>query len=125
MSRTTEHSTIKIAARLQKSLNSLTVSGPDSAFQKVQFSPFRPVVVSHLQFADDTLILREKSWANIRALRAVFLLFEAMSGLKVNFSKSQLVGVNVPSSWLAEAVLVLNCNVDSPFGAFFLLSILY
>jgi exonuclease III len=75
-----------------------------------------PVVVSHLQFADDTLILGEKSWANIRAMRAVLLLFEALSGLKVNFSKSQLVGVNVSSSWLAEAALVLNCNVGSlPF----------
>nr|ABN08584.1 RNA-directed DNA polymerase (Reverse transcriptase) [Medicago truncatula] len=85
-----------------------------------------PVVVSHLQFEDDTLILREKSWANVRAMRAILLLFEALSGLKVNFSKSQLVGVNVPSSWLAEAVVVLNCNVGSlPFGAFFLLSILY
>ena len=72
--------------------------------------------MSHLQFADDTLILGEKSWANIRAMRAVLLLFEALSGLKVNFSKSQLVGVNVHNSWLAEAALVLNCKVGSlPF----------
>jgi hypothetical protein len=27
-----------------------------------------PIAVSHLQFADDTLILGEKSWANIRAM---------------------------------------------------------
>jgi len=54
-----------------------------------------PVVVSHLQFADDTLILCEKSWANIRAMCAILLLFEELSGLKVNFSKSLLVGVNV------------------------------
>jgi len=75
-----------------------------------------PEVVSHLQFVDDTLILGEKSWANIRAMRVVLLLFEALSGLKVNFCKSQLVGVNVFSSWLAEAALVLNCNVGSlPF----------
>jgi hypothetical protein len=74
------------------------------------------VVVSHLQFADDTLILGEKSWANIRVMRAVLFLFEALSGLKVNFSKSQLVGVNVPASWLSEAAMVLNCKVGSiPF----------
>ena len=46
------------------------------------------VVVSHLQFADDTLLLGEKSWANVRALRAVLSLFAVMSGLKVNFHKS-------------------------------------
>jgi len=45
-------------------------------------------VVSHLQFADDTLIIAEKSWANVRAMRAVLILFEAISGLKVNFNKS-------------------------------------
>ncbi|MCI79928.1 RNA-directed DNA polymerase (Reverse transcriptase), partial [Trifolium medium] len=41
-----------------------------------------PVVVSHLQFADDTLLVGVKSWANVRALRAVLMLFEAVSGLK-------------------------------------------
>jgi hypothetical protein len=50
------------------------------------------VEVSHLQFADDTLLLGAKSWANVRALRAVLVLFESMSGLKVNFNKSMLVG---------------------------------
>ncbi|GAU48560.1 hypothetical protein TSUD_182080 [Trifolium subterraneum] len=61
-------------------------------------------VVSHLQFADDTLLLGIRSWANVRALRAVLVLFEAVSGLKVNFNKSMLVGVNIADSWLAEAV---------------------
>ena len=36
------------------------------------------VVVSHLQFADDTLLVGTKSWANVRALRAVLTLFAAM-----------------------------------------------
>ncbi|PNX74486.1 cysteine-rich receptor-like protein kinase [Trifolium pratense] len=56
------------------------------------------MTVSHLQFADDTLLLGVKSWANVRALRAVLVLFETMSGLKVNFNKSMLVGVNIPDS---------------------------
>jgi hypothetical protein len=74
------------------------------------------LVVSHLQFADDTLLLGCKSWANVRALRAVLLLFEAMSGLKVNFNKSLLVGVNISDSWLAEAATILNCKVGKvPF----------
>jgi hypothetical protein len=34
-----------------------------------------------------------------------------MSGLKVNFHKSMLVGVNVAESWLVEAVAVLGCSV--------------
>jgi len=74
------------------------------------------VRLTHLQFADDTLILGEKSWLNVRSMNAVLLLFEEISGLKVNFHKSMLNGVNVNDSWLAEAALVLNCRRGSiPF----------
>ena len=74
------------------------------------------VVVSHLQFADDTLLLGTKSWANVRALRAVLTLFAEMSGLKVNFHKSLLVGINIGDSWLIEAASILNCKVGKiPF----------
>ncbi|GAU21951.1 hypothetical protein TSUD_110910 [Trifolium subterraneum] len=59
--------------------------------------------VTHLQFADDTIIFAERSWANIRAIKVILLLFESKSGLKVNFHKSMLVGVNVDASWLEEA----------------------
>ena len=47
----------------------------------------RHTPITHLQFADDTLLVGEKSWANIRALKAVLILFEAVSWLKVNFHK--------------------------------------
>jgi len=70
------------------------------------------LVVSHLQFADDTLRLGIKSWANVRALWAVLLLFEAMSGLKVNFHKSMLIGVTIADSWLGEAASILNCKSE-------------
>ncbi|XP_024628603.1 uncharacterized protein [Medicago truncatula] len=74
------------------------------------------VVVSHLQFADDTLLLGHKSWANVRALRATLLLFESMSGLKVNFNKSLLVGINISDSCLSDAASMLCCKVGTvPF----------
>ncbi|PNX58216.1 cytochrome p450, partial [Trifolium pratense] len=63
---------------------------------------YAPVSVSHLQFADYTLLMGTKSWANVRALRAVLVLSESMSGLRVNFHKSMLVGVNIPDSWLGR-----------------------
>ncbi|XP_024641765.1 uncharacterized protein [Medicago truncatula] len=68
------------------------------------------VSVSHLQFADDTLLVGIKSWANVRAMKAVLLLFEAISGLKVNFHKSMLFGVNITESWLHEAAVVMHCR---------------
>jgi len=88
----------------------------DSAVENNLFTSYgvgavNSVVVSHLQFADDTLLLCTKSWANVRALRAVLTLFAKMSGLKVNFHKSLLVGINIGESWLSEAASILNCKV--------------
>ncbi|GAU26988.1 hypothetical protein TSUD_290390 [Trifolium subterraneum] len=75
-----------------------------------------PISVSHLQFADDTLLMGTKNWANVRALRVVLVLFETMSGLKVNFNKSMLVGVKISDSWLGEAASALGCRVGKiPF----------
>jgi len=72
------------------------------------------VNISHLRFADDTLLLREKSWANDR--EDVLILFELLSRLKVNFCKSMMVGLNVSNSWLVKAALILNCRTCSfPF----------
>ena len=44
------------------------------------------------------------------------ILFEEISGLKVNFHKSMLTGVKVSNSWLTEASRVKNCKTISlPF----------
>lgn len=62
------------------------------------------------------MLLGAKSWANVRSLRAVLSLFAAMSGLKVNFHKSLLVGINIADSWLNEAASILHCKVGKvPF----------
>jgi len=67
-------------------------------------------ITPHLQFADDTIIIGNKSWLNVRTMTAVLLLFEDMSGLKVNFNKGMLTGINISDSWLSEAALVMNCR---------------
>ena len=49
--------------------------------------------VSHLLFADDTLILCRADEEQLRNLRCLFLCFEAVSGLKINLSKSEIVPI--------------------------------
>ena len=41
--------------------------------------------LSHLQFVDNTLLLCEKSWGSIRALKANLIMFELIFGLKIIF----------------------------------------
>jgi hypothetical protein len=43
--------------------------------------------VTHLQYADDTMILIELTDVGITNLKAHLLCFENMSGLKINFNK--------------------------------------
>src|SRR3954470_21478109 len=47
--------------------------------------------VTHLQYADDTMIMVEGSDLDIANLKFLLLCFEAMSGLKINFDKSEVV----------------------------------
>ena len=46
--------------------------------------------VSVLQYADDTMIFMEHDLAKARNMKLVLCLFEQLSGLKINFNKSEL-----------------------------------
>ena len=69
-------------------------------------------MVSHLLFADDTLIFCNADQAQIAHLRAVFFWFEAVSGLKVNLAKSEMVPVGVVPN-LGSLVELMGCNIRS------------
>ena len=53
-----------------------------------------PQGVSHLQYAGDTIILLEYSELCLANLKFILLCFEAMSGLKINFLKSEVILLN-------------------------------
>ncbi|XP_057426475.1 secreted RxLR effector protein 78-like [Lotus japonicus] len=70
------------------------------AVQLNKFAGFRlgmhsDLEVSMLQFADDTLFIGNATQQNVQTLKCVLRCFEMASGLKVNFSKSKLIGVAV------------------------------
>ncbi|MCH96329.1 LINE-1 reverse transcriptase like [Trifolium medium] len=48
-----------------------------------------------LQFADDTILIGEGSWDNLWSIKTILRSFEMVSGLKVNFFKSKLYGLNM------------------------------
>jgi hypothetical protein len=74
------------------------------------------VVISHLQYADDTICVGEATIDNLWALKAILRGFEMASGLKVNFWKSRLMGVNVSQDFMTVASAFLNCKTCSiPF----------
>lgn len=66
--------------------------------------------ISHLQYADDTILMAPASLANVLAIKSILRWFELLSGLKVNFHKSNLTVFNVPQSWSTTASTILKCN---------------
>lgn len=69
-----------------------------------------------LQFADDTILLCEKSWENVWVIKSIFQCFELISGLKVNFIKSKIMGLNINRRFLESASNFLACSIGSiPF----------
>jgi len=67
---------------------------------------------SHLLFADDTLIFCSAHSSQLRCLQILFLLFEAVLGLKVNLAQSNLIPVgNVDQ--VGRLASILGCGVAS------------
>ncbi|MCI04724.1 LINE-1 reverse transcriptase like [Trifolium medium] len=65
-----------------------------------------------LQFADDTILMGEGSWDNLWTFKTVLRGFELVSGLKINFSKSKLYGLNVDDRFLVAGSSFLSCQSD-------------
>jgi len=64
-----------------------------------------------LQFADDTMFMCEDSFSNVFTIKAILRVFELASGLKVNFYKSKITGLQVEKSNLELYARTLNCDV--------------
>ena len=70
-----------------------------------------PGGISHLQYADDTLILIQNNDNAIANLKFLLLCFEDMSGLKINFHKSETYVLDQPLHEQRRITNMLNCKL--------------
>ena len=70
------------------------------------------VMVSHLQFVNDTLIFYESIMEQILNVKRVLRCFQIMSGLNINFFKSCIFGINMENHTVREWADKICCKVN-------------
>ncbi|GKV22579.1 hypothetical protein SLEP1_g32439 [Rubroshorea leprosula] len=91
-------------------LNGLMSSAVDKERYKGVGIGSGDAMVTHLQFTDDTIFFGDATEDNIRVIKCIMRTFELASGLKINFGKSQLIGVGVDQNWSAKMAYQLCCK---------------
>ncbi|XP_059625407.1 uncharacterized protein LOC132268594 [Cornus florida] len=79
---------------------------------KIGLETVHQLEISHLLFADDTLVFCEADESQLRYLRCVLVCFQAVSGLRTNVGKSVLVPVGEVQE-VNSLVAVLGCKTSS------------
>lgn len=67
--------------------------------------------ISLLQFADDKMIVCDGGESKMWCLKAILRSFELASGLKINFAKSNVLGVNIEDRVQLGASVFLACSI--------------
>lgn len=69
--------------------------------------------ISHIQFADDTVIFCEPSEEQILSIRRILRGFQIAARLKVNFNKSRLFRVGIDAATTERCAEMISCMTDS------------
>lgn len=67
------------------------------------------VMVSHLQYVDDSILFLKAEENNIRNIRLCLQIFEVISGLKINFTKSCIMRVYTEDLQLEALANIVGC----------------
>ncbi|XP_028091229.1 uncharacterized protein LOC114291579 [Camellia sinensis] len=73
----------------------------------------KDVILSHLQFADDSIIFSKADWDQMVLIKRILRCFEVLSGLRINYHKSVVYGIGVDDALLLSFAKLLNCQVHS------------
>ncbi|GMI70762.1 hypothetical protein HRI_000745500 [Hibiscus trionum] len=92
-----------------EALSSLIKKAVSSGFFRWVSIGDKGLTISHLQFTDDLIIFCGASKAEVKNIIRIRRGFEIASGLKLNLSKSTILGVNVNSSDVKSWAESINC----------------
>lgn len=93
-----------MSSLLERASSNGLLEGFVDALDKIQ--------IFHLQFADDTILFCQDNNYMINNLVTSIEIFEVALGLKVNWEKSAISGINLEVSRIVSLASRLNCKVE-------------
>lgn len=72
-----------------------------------------PISLTHLSFADDLLIFSKATSSSLQGIKTLMDDFYLMSGLKVNYSKSEVFSSGVQSSLQVQLANLLDLQIGN------------
>ena len=70
-----------------------------------------PKGVAILQYEDDTIVCLKHDFEGARNMKMLLYMFEMLAGLKINFSKSEILMINDNENWRQKYANIFNCQV--------------
>jgi hypothetical protein len=67
--------------------------------------------LTHLQYADNTVLLLQFDFENLRNVRLILSCYEAMSGMKINYEKSEIFSIGLSLDEQMVAAESLGCKI--------------
>lgn len=95
-----------VADSLSTILDKARVSG----HLKGDVSHLIPGGISHLQYADDMVLLFQPDAHSLATIKIILIYFEAMSGMKINIAKSQVFSLGMFEDEGVRIANLLNCE---------------
>jgi hypothetical protein len=94
-------------------LDAILVAARDASHIRGVAPHIFPGGITHLQYADDTILMIELDDQSIVNLKFLLLCFESMSGLRINFHKSEVLVLGTSEAEQTRIANMLNCKAGS------------
>ena len=94
-------------------LTRMLIKAPSHNLIKGLCSDLIPGVVICLQYADDTILFMDKDEPKAANLKMILTCFERVSGMRINYAKSELIPLGVEWEDLTNFVNTFGCTVDT------------
>jgi len=94
-------------------LNRMLEKAARGGLIKGLLTDFTPNGIISLQYADDTIIFYDCEESHLRNLKSCLCLFEQISGMRINFHKTEVIPMNLDQTQIHEISHIFGCPVGS------------